>query len=185
MHLPLPCVVVLASWLLACQVAYAQPPVDADAETLHSTSTVSDPAAPRVRAVGSPLARVVKDATVRSTTFRQLVDAIGGTDGIVYVQHGDCGHGVRACVMGVIAAGAHRIVMVRVDEHKADWDLMGSIGHELQHAIEVLANRSITNTLAMHAFYKREGRRIGNVFETAAAVRIGNEVRSEARRQGF
>jgi hypothetical protein len=185
MHLPLPRFVVLAIWLLACQVAYAQPPLDVEAETSDGTSTVSDAAVPRVRLVGSPLARVVRDATVRSTTFRQLVDAIGGTDGIVYVQHGDCGHGVRACVMGVIAAGAQRIVMVRVDEHKADWDLMGSIGHELQHAMEVLANPSITSTLAMHAFYRREGRRIGRVFETAAAVRIGNEVRSEARRQGF
>jgi len=183
MHLPLQRFVVFIIWLFACQMADAQAPFgDLDAKPADGTSTASGSASSRVRAVGGPLVRVVRDATVRSATFRQLVDAIGETDGIVYVQQGDCGHGVRACVMGVVAAGAHRIVWVRVDVHKSDWDLMGSIGHELQHAMEVLGNPSITSTAAMQAFYKREGRRIGNVFETSAAVRVGYHVRAEARR---
>jgi hypothetical protein len=145
----------------------------------------ASPEITRLRAVGSTLALIVIQATARSSTFGQLVQAIGKTDGIVYVEYGHCGHGVRACLPAITAAGANRIVRVRVDKNKADWDLMGSIAHELQHAVEVLGNPAVTSTRAMHFFYEREGRLIGNVFETAAAIRAGNDVRAEARRPPF
>jgi hypothetical protein len=139
----------------------------------------------RLRTVGSTLAAIVTDATARSATFRQLAHAISVTDGIVYVEDGDCGHGVRACLAAVATAGANRIVRVRVDADTADWNLMGSIGHELQHAVEVLSSPAVTNTNALYLFYQRYGIRTGNVFETAAAVRAGNDVRAEVRRSRF
>src|SRR5262245_54343485 len=108
----------------------------------------------RLRTVGNILAAIVADAMVRSTTFRQLAHAISLTDGIVYVEDGDCGHGVRACLAGVTTAGPNRIVQVRVDTDTADWNLMGSIGHELQHAVEVLSSPSVTNTKALYLFYQ-------------------------------
>ena len=100
------------------------------------TAGAADAAAPalvlptlaRLRPVDSGLATMIAHATAQSVTFRQLVQAIGETDGIVYVEHGRCGHGVRACLLAVTAAGTNRIVRVRVDAHKTDWDLMGSIG---------------------------------------------------------
>jgi hypothetical protein len=143
------------------------------------------PGITRVRTLGSALALIVSQATARSSTFGQLVQTIDKTDGIVYVEYGRCGHGVRACLLAITAAGANRIVRVRVDTKKADWDLMGSIAHELQHAVEVLGNPAVTSTRAMHFFYQREGRLIGDVFETAAAIRAGNDVRAEARRPGM
>jgi hypothetical protein len=136
----------------------------------------------RLRAVGPTLAAIVTDATARSATFRQLAHAISLTDGIVYVEDGDCGHDVRACLAAVTTAGANRIVRVRVDADSADWNLMGSIGHELQHAVEVLGSPMVTNTKALFVFYQRYGIRSGSVFETAAAVRAGNDVRAEVRR---
>jgi hypothetical protein len=151
--------------------------------------TANDPAAvslmPRIvrlRTVGNILTAIVTDATVRSATFRQLVHAISLTDGIVYVEDGDCGHGVHACLAAVTTAGENRIVRVRVDADTADWNLMGSIGHELQHAVEVLSTRIVSNTHALYIFYQRNGTRTGSVFETAAAVRAGNDVRAEVRR---
>lgn len=143
------------------------------------------PGLARLRPMGSALATVVAQATARSATFRQLVHAIGQTDGIVYVENGRCGRGAHACLLAVTAAGGSRIVRVRVDARGADWELMGLIGHELQHAVEVLSEPAITNTTAMLAFYLREGRRIGNLgtlVETVAAVRAGDDVRTEARR---
>ena len=136
----------------------------------------------RLRSVGGTLAAVMTEATVRSATFRQLAHAISHTDGIVYVEDGDCGHGVRACLATVTTAGANRIVRVRVDANTADWNLMGSIGHELQHAVEVLSSPIVTNTRALYLFYQRNAIRVGSVFETAAAVRAGNNVRAEVRR---
>ena len=139
----------------------------------------------RVRSVGGTLASIVTEATVRSATFRQLAHAISQTDGIVYLEDGDCGHGVRACLATVTTAGANRIVRVRVDANTTDWNLMGSIGHELQHAVEVLSSRSVSNTKALYLFYQRNAIRTGSVFETAAAVRAGNDVRNEVRRSMF
>jgi hypothetical protein len=145
----------------------------------------SCPVVARLRAVDSRLAAIVKEASARSSSFRQLAQAINQTDGIVYVEHGRCGHGVRACLVAVSAAGANRIVRVRVNANDADWNLMGSIGHELQHAIEVLSNSKVTDTSALYFFYERNGTRRGNTFETAAAIRAGNDVRAEVRRSEF
>ena len=151
----------------------------------HPAAVSRAPRIMRVRSLGSTLAAVMTEAPVRSTTFRQLANAISQTDGIVYVEDGDCGHGVRACLATVTMAGANRIVRVRVDANTTDWNLMGSIGHELQHAVEVLSSRSVSNTKALYLFYQLNGIRTGSVFETAAAVRAGNNVRAEVRRSMF
>jgi hypothetical protein len=83
-----------------------------------------------------------------------------------------------------IAAGPNRILRVVVDIRKADWDLMGSIGHELRHAVEVLADPSVTSNAAMYFFYARTALRGSkSSFETKAAVQAGNTVRDEVRRR--
>lgn len=141
------------------------------------------PAAVRVRTHSPALARMIEEATKRSTTFRALVETINASDGIVYVHEGDCGRGVRACLATVVAAGPNRILRVKVDTRKADWDLMGSIGHELRHALEVLGDPTVTSDAAMYFFYSRTARRSTEyAFETKAAVAAGNAVRSEVRR---
>jgi hypothetical protein len=146
-------------------------------------SATDRPRVPRLRTLDDALGAIVIQAIARSTTFRQLVQDISRTDGIVYVEHGRCGHGVRACLLAVTSTGANRIVRVRIAAKKADWDLMGSVGHELQHAVEVLSNPAITSTAAMNMYYRREGLSLGGVFETAAAVKAGNDVRAEVRSQ--
>ena len=128
------------------------------------------------------MATLIQEATERSATFRALVETINASDGIVYVNQGDCGHGVRACLATVVAAGPNRILRIQVDTRKADWDLMGSIGHELRHAVEVLGDPTVTSNATMYFFYSRTGRRdASNSFETKAAVEAGRAVRSEVR----
>lgn len=56
---------------------------------------------------------------------------------------------------------------------------MGSVGHELQHAFEVLSHRSIRSGSAMTLFYKKEGSNEGGHFETDAAIKVGYAVRAE------
>ena len=136
-----------------------------------------------VRSSNPALAGLIRQATERSATFRGLVEVINASDGIVYVEQGDCGHGVRACLAAVAAAGSNRLLRVKVDTRKADWDLMGSIGHELQHVVEVLGDPSVTSSAAMYFFYTRKGRRgTTDAFETNAAVDAGHAVRTEVRR---
>jgi hypothetical protein len=134
----------------------------------------------RVRGVGPRFAAVISEAAARSTTFRGLVDRIGSTDGIVYVAEGQCGHGVRACLLPTLTmAGPNRVLRILVDPRKSDRDLMGSIGHELQHAVEVLGNPTIRDNRAMVLFYKQMCDGCGLRFETDAAIRAGDAVRGE------
>ena len=137
----------------------------------------------RVRTDSPALATLIQQASERSTTFRRLVETINTSDGIVYIHQGDCGRGVRACLTTVVATGSNRILRVTVDTRKADWDLMGSIGHELHHVVEVLGERSVTSNASMYLFYTRTARRgTAYSFETDAAVEAGNTVRGEVRR---
>jgi hypothetical protein len=136
----------------------------------------------RIRTESPAVATAIQQATERSATFRVLVDTINASDGIVYVNEGNCGHGVRACLGWVVAAGPNRILKIQVDTRKTDWDLMGSIGHELHHAVEVLGDPTVTSNAAMYFFYSRTGRRSAlDSFETKAAVQAGEAVRSEVR----
>src|SRR5215510_6173845 len=136
----------------------------------------------RVRGLSPRMVAVINDATARSKTFRALVDQIGRTDGIVFVVEGQCGDFVPACLpLTMTLMGQNRALRIVVDPGKADCDLMGSIGHELQHAVEVLSHRTIRNSSAMSLLYDKEGHKLGRQFETDAAIAAGKAVRAELR----
>ena len=135
---------------------------------------------PRVRSSHAYIRAMIDEATARSPSFRHLVDAIDATNGIVYVEHGNCGHNRRACLtMSISSTAEHRILHVLVDVRQPDWDVMASIGHELQHSLEVLGNANLRTTEAIYLFYSREAPTANEPFETQAAVKAGNTVRQE------
>lgn len=134
----------------------------------------------RIRPMGAVLTSVVQDAMTRSSTFRQLAATINTSDGIIYVAEGDCGGRAQACLVSVTDAGRERILHVHVSTRRSRVDLIAYIGHELQHAIEVLSVPGIRSTAAMYFFYRRESRTTG-LFETTAAMRTGEAVRDEVR----
>jgi len=136
-----------------------------------------------VRSSNSDLTALIEKAGRRSATFRGLLDTINASDSIVFVEAGDCGHGVRACFVSVAASGAYRYMRVIVDTRKADWDLMGSIGHELRHTIEVIDAPRVRDNVSKHFFYEQIGTRgTATARETRVAVDAGNTVRAEVRR---
>jgi hypothetical protein len=143
------------------------------------------PEGSRVRAEDPGLAAMIREATGQSSTFRHLVDAIDGSDGIVYVIRGRCRNRVRACLllwMGV--AGQNRILRVIVDERtRPGLELIASIAHELRHALEVLGEPGVRNGFAMLELYKRNGAIRGTTFETQAAIESGDAVYNELKRK--
>ena len=157
----------------------------------HRVAAAEGTSLPRVRSTSPRLAAVIDDARERSQTFRNLTETINESDGIVYVQEGPCGHGVRACFTSVTVAGTNRVLWVRIDitrvDWNADWDLMGAIGHELRHAVEVLSDQTVRDDMSKHFFYALSaGRRSGgnpDAFETDAAILAGLQIRDEARRR--
>lgn len=138
----------------------------------------------RVRTSSPSLAALIGEANDGSPAFRGLVGAIDASDGLVYIESGRCGvNGIRACLAHrVTIAGPSRILHIFVDIRRADRALVGAIAHELQHAIEVLGNRTITTDRALMRFYLHRGARVNGVFETQAAIDAGQAVRDELAR---
>ena len=144
------------------------------------------PSIARVRAEDEALSTLIRRATEQSATFRGLVEAIQATDGIVHVVRGRCGHGVRACLMlWMAAAGPNRMLRVVVDSSRqAAIETMASLGHELRHALEVLAEPNVRTGAGMLDLYRRNGAvRVQDVFETQAAIAAGDAVYIELKRR--
>jgi hypothetical protein len=149
--------------------------VAAGTAAAHSVSDVG----PQVRSSDPVIRALMTEAADRSRTFRRLIETIEKSDGIVYVESGSCGHGVRACLaMSVTPAGSYRLLRILIDMRQKPRELMASIGHELRHAIEVLENRAIVDAPTIYLFYAHGS--VGDKpFETHAAIEAGFAVSNE------
>ena len=132
----------------------------------------------RIRPGTARLASLVNVGLARSASLRKLVASIEKTDGIVFIEEGRCPRGVAACLTWqVTAAGGYRLLFVVIDTGRTARDVVASVGHELQHVLEVLGDPSLRTTHAIHLFYMSgmspEGPR---AVETAAAEAAGNAV---------
>ena len=142
----------------------------------------SAPAMPRVRSENPMIAQLIAAAPAASVTFRALVEAINDTDGIVYVESGQCGHGVRACLThNIHVAGPNRILRIVVNLRRDRTELIAAIGHELHHAVEVLHEPGITTTQGMFLHLYGVSMTSTGRFETQAAFEAGIQIERELR----
>jgi hypothetical protein len=166
--------VTLLSVALVCALPCAAQPAAAQTDA----SALS-----RVRSTDALIGAVIEQISERSATFRRLVATINASDGLVYVEQGQCGRGARACLVTVKVAGPNRLLSIWIDTRTVDAEFMGLIGHELRHAIEVLSDPGVINGHAMSNFYQRQGSRSAEGrFETQAAIEAGEAVRAEVRK---
>ena len=136
----------------------------------------------RVRTENEILKALIREGSERSETFRAVVAAIDATDGLVYLTVGTCGR-PRACLLHrVDVAGPNRVLNIIVNVQDNDLAFISVIAHELQHAVEVLGNPSITSDTGIMAFYRNNGIEMKGVIETRTAIAIGDAVRAEVRR---
>ena len=136
----------------------------------------------RVRSHEPLIAQLITDAPAWSATFRDLVRAIDATNGIVYIDPGQCGRGARAClVLDLQVAGPSRILRILVTTRRAREELIGSIGHELHHALEILQHPQITTSAAMFFHYFGRSSFSPNRFETQGALDAGHRIEDEVR----
>lgn len=137
----------------------------------------------RVRTDTPTIAALIGAATVRSATFRELVDTINETNGLVFLQAGTCPGRVHACLShSVTRSGPSRLLRILVDVNRADADVIASIGHELRHALEVLEDPTVDSSEAVYFLYQRNRSNAGGRYETDAAVHAGLEIRKEMLR---
>jgi hypothetical protein len=123
-----------------------------------------------VRSTSRTIRHLIALGLEHSPTFRGLSEKINASNGIVFIEDGRCSRGVRACVISLTAAGSKRILWIWVDARRSDAEVLESIAHELQHAVEVLSDPIAVNRATMYMAFSRVGMLRGNgAFETAEA----------------
>jgi hypothetical protein len=134
--------------------------------------------------------RLLIEGCRQSPTLRRLADAIGRTDGVVYLTAGTCQlRALRACLLHTIVdTGNARYLWIRLAVNADRKELIVSIAHELQHAVEVLSHADVRTKRALLDLYRfgesaADGRTIlegpFRSYETTAAIDVADAVRSE------
>lgn len=153
------------------------------ATVLVPTLTLANPiGGPRIRPVDRRSANLLLEGLQRSETLRALVDRLDGKDVIVYVEMQPK---LKARLAGALTwiTGTPKFRYVRIS-----WtpDLstnaaIATLGHELQHALEIADQPSIVSDSTLEAHYREHGidMRSHNGWDTLAARDRGDDVRRD------
>ena len=121
----------------------------------------------------------------RSATLRRVIDRVGELNGIVYIKDAYYVDPRTGSVLSgalsheITMAGTHRVLHVTVAPESGDRSLI-TLGHELQHAIEVLEANDATTEAGVDRLFERIGVRVGaSVMETTSAVAVQRAVARE------
>jgi hypothetical protein len=139
---------------------------------------------PRLRPQDSRSTQVLKEGAARSATFRALVNRIEAGNVIVYVAISPV---MKSTLSGALTwmtrAGDFRYVRASISTELAFDQMIASVAHELQHAVEVVEDESVVDERSLVAMYKKIGqpsRAAGpSGWDTLAAQRTGTQVRRE------
>jgi hypothetical protein len=142
----------------------------------------------QVRTTDRRISAAVEAGLRASSTFRDLVDRINTSDVVVYViaESSDMPAGLDGRLTFVSAAGGFRYVLVRVNSQLPAVRLVSLLGHELQHAREIADAEWIVDQASMAreyarslGFRSRPNQGVHQTFDSAAAVRAGEQVLRE------
>jgi hypothetical protein len=142
----------------------------------------------RLKPADPEMRRLIGEGYGRSTSFRELVDALHRTNAIVTVQFGMCANGrFRSCVTNVAGDDRARIIRIKVNTRTTDNRLIATIAHELWHAMEILAEPSAIDPERVMALYRRIGigacrEGLSDRCETEAARALESRVEAELAR---
>ena len=129
----------------------------------------------------------IRQGLSRSKTFRGLIAALDESDVIVHVIHAPIGRDrdlslAAYTLNSVIVRGGYRYVRVVIGRKAGDAYTIGTIAHELQHAIEIANNPDVGRTLSAKELFQRingGGCLGGQCYETLAALNIQDMVTGE------
>ena len=130
----------------------------------------------------SPTSReLITEALERSAIVRDLVDALERTDVVVYVMLDAVDRHAQAGYLSFLTtAGGLRLVVVRIDWQAFTQHQIATLGHELQHALEIAAAPQVRDANTFGAFYGRIGFGTGTgKYETERARATGRRVELE------
>jgi hypothetical protein len=138
----------------------------------------------RLRPQDPRISLALQEGMTRSDTFRDLVNRIEASNVIVYVAVTPM---MRPSLSGALTwmtrAGDFRYVRASISIEQTFDQMIASVAHELQHAVEVIEDETVVDEKSLVALYKRIGqpsKAAGPLgWETIAAQRTGKQVRRE------
>ena len=139
----------------------------------------------RVRSLDVPIRKLIDQAVARSPTFKRLVATVEASNGIIYIETGVCPGRVLACLPSwMVSSGGNRFMRIVVDRQRLNSDelMVGAIAHELQHAIEALSDRFVTDGKKMFFFYRRYAPTAKEQVETMDSIEAGMAAEDEWHR---
>ena len=138
----------------------------------------------RLRPQDSRLEQVLKEGAQRSATFKALVDRIEASNVIVYVATNPA---MKPNLLGMLTwmtrTDTFRYVRASIRPDLSFDQMIATVAHELQHAVEVIEDGTVIDEKSLVALYKRIGRQHSgdapSRWETDAAQAAGFRVRRE------
>ena len=138
----------------------------------------------RIRTQGPRATVALRDGMARSETVRALVDRIESSNVFVYVSVSPF---IKPSLSGQLTwmtqAGPDRYLRATLSTDQTSDQLIASLAHELQHAVEVVDDDLVVSEKTLVALYQRIGhpsRAVANRgWETVAAQETGYRVRRE------
>jgi len=144
---------------------------------------------PHVRSLDADLLDAIHAGARTSGTLRGLVARIDASDVVAYVMWARSTEtGVAAHVSFMAAAPERRYLRVVIDPAYGGCQLLGLIGHELQHVVEIAGERTVVDERSLAALYRTIGYESGGFgearFESRAAIESGRRVMHEVLASG-
>jgi hypothetical protein len=137
----------------------------------------------RIRVLTPCLTTLVEDAKAASSTVRALVRRIEQSNLIVYVRCVAFNHASfvgRLVFLSTI--GGQRYIVIELRNPEPWHSQAATMGHELQHAVEIADAPWVQNAAGMAHYYRQAGITVGTrplTFDTDAAKQVGLRVQRE------
>jgi hypothetical protein len=144
----------------------------------------------RDRTIDPALAELLERGYQRSVTLRGLIDRLEADNWVVFVQPGRCPDRVLVgCLIHFVGTfeGRPFLRIVVVSRGRHPDQVIATLAHELQHALEVVSDGRVSDLSSLVAL----GRRIAQdayrtsqatIYETSQARRVGDAVLRELLR---
>ena len=149
--------------------------------------TAADPfvALTHIRPASPELQSLIDEGLERSPAFRALVAKLEASNVIVYVRFREFPEKVIGGRLVFIGATAGlRYLQVYIESSLSHDRHLALLGHEFRHALEIAAERSVTDSVSMGRYYGDIGYRVAGPphqqrYETREAIDSGRRVLSE------
>lgn len=137
----------------------------------------------RIRTSDAIVRHIIGRGYASSPSFRRLVDRIGASDLIVYIERQSLrSQGLAGTTRFVVRAGSVRYVRIAIDSTLVGRGSGAILGHELQHAVELAdapwaVDRDTVQRLFRTIGHQSSGS--GDRYDTNDAVMMGERVGRE------